>query len=294
MASSPRPRGLLRGQDRAEVDHGQLFLKEYYTLSVIARAGIGTNHLDGNTGNTHLCTATVAEALKETFGCDSRPASCTDIDHADVIVLFGHNMADARPVLWMRVPDRLEGSDPPRLVCVDPRPTAATRRAAVHLAPRAGTNVALPEALLHEIIQTDRIDRDFVEAHTVGFEGLADRVTDTTPAWTARICDVPAGKIADAGDPRRCRTSHGPRHHWILLRPRLRAAVRCSAGSATTLRYTRTQWSTGPTTPRLETGIHKEISTDPARARFPGVITGASRSAHTARVEQEPRITSGL
>lgn len=197
VASSPRPQGLLRGQDRAEVDRGQLFLKEYCTLSVIARAGIGTNHRDGN---THLCTATVAEALKETFGCDGQPASYTDIDHADVIALFGHNMAEARPVLWMRVPDRLEGSDPPRLVCVDPRPTPAARRAAVHLAPRAGTNVALPEALLHEIIQTDRIDRDFVEAHTVGFEELADRATDTTPAWTARICDVPAGKIADAAE----------------------------------------------------------------------------------------------
>lgn len=40
---------------------GQLFLEEYYTLAVLARAGIGTNHLDGN---TRLCTATAAEALK--------------------------------------------------------------------------------------------------------------------------------------------------------------------------------------------------------------------------------------
>ncbi|MYS51794.1 molybdopterin-dependent oxidoreductase, partial [Streptomyces sp. SID6013] len=34
---------------------GQLFLEEYYTLTVLARAGIGTNHLDGN---TRLCTST--------------------------------------------------------------------------------------------------------------------------------------------------------------------------------------------------------------------------------------------
>jgi predicted molibdopterin-dependent oxidoreductase YjgC len=39
---------------------GQLFLEAYYTLAVIARGGIGTNHLDGN---TRLCTATAAEAL---------------------------------------------------------------------------------------------------------------------------------------------------------------------------------------------------------------------------------------
>ncbi|MFG1664629.1 molybdopterin oxidoreductase family protein [Streptomyces sp. Y7] len=176
---------------------GQLFLEDYYTLSVIARAGIGTNHLDGN---TRLCTATAAESLKETFGCDGQPASFTDVDHADVISLFGHNMAETQPVLWMRVLDRLEGPDPPRLVCVDPRPTPVARRATVHLAPRAGTNVALLNALLHEIIRTDRIDRTFIEAHTVGFDELAEQVSDCTPAWAAGICDVPAGKITGAAE----------------------------------------------------------------------------------------------
>ena len=41
---------------------GQLFLEEYYTLAVIGKAGIGTPHMDGN---TRLCTATAAAALKE-------------------------------------------------------------------------------------------------------------------------------------------------------------------------------------------------------------------------------------
>jgi anaerobic selenocysteine-containing dehydrogenase len=41
---------------------GQLFLEEYYTLGVIGKAGLGTPHMDGN---TRLCTATAAAALKE-------------------------------------------------------------------------------------------------------------------------------------------------------------------------------------------------------------------------------------
>src|SRR5215207_6692420 len=64
---------------------GQLFLEEYYTLGVIARGGIGTNHLDGN---TRLCTATADEALKETFGGDGDPGSYADIDHCDTIAMF--------------------------------------------------------------------------------------------------------------------------------------------------------------------------------------------------------------
>ncbi|MFE1316315.1 molybdopterin oxidoreductase family protein [Kitasatospora phosalacinea] len=176
---------------------GQLFLEEYYTLAVIARAGIGTNHLDGN---TRLCTATAAEALKETFGCDGQPASYADVDHCDVLALYGHNMAETQPVLWMRVLDRLAGPEPPRLLCVDPRPTPVAARAEVHLAPRTGTNVALLNALLHELVRTDRIDHAYVEAHTVGYEELAAGVATCTPEWAARICDVPAREIRRAAE----------------------------------------------------------------------------------------------
>lgn len=176
---------------------GQLFLEEYYTLAVLARAGIGTNHLDGN---TRLCTATAAEALKESFGCDGQPGSYDDIDQADVIALFGHNLAETQPVQWMRILDRLEGAEPPRLVCVDPRPTQVARRATVHLAPRSGTNVALLNALLHETIRHDRMDHAYIAAHAVGFEELAARVESCTAEWAGDICDVPAQLIVEAAE----------------------------------------------------------------------------------------------
>ncbi|MER6844752.1 molybdopterin oxidoreductase family protein [Streptomyces platensis] len=176
---------------------GQLFLEEYYTLAVIARAGIGTNHLDGN---TRLCTSTAAEALKQSFGSDGQPGCYSDLDHADTLALFGHNMAETQPVLWMRALDRLAGRQPPKLVCVDPRPTPSARRATVHLAPRAGTNVALMNALLHEIIRTGRIDADYVRAHTMGFDELKQRVAECTPHWASDICDVPAESIREAAE----------------------------------------------------------------------------------------------
>ncbi|MGW8990973.1 molybdopterin oxidoreductase family protein [Streptomyces zhihengii] len=176
---------------------GQLFLEEYYTLAVIGRAGLGTNHLDGN---TRLCTATAAEALKESFGCDGQPGTYADFDHADVIALFGHNLAETQPVQWMRILDRLDGAQPPSLICVDPRPTPVARRARVHLAPRLGTNMALLNALLHEIIRTDRVDHPFIDTRTVGFENLVAQVRSCTPQWAAGICDVPAARIEEAAE----------------------------------------------------------------------------------------------
>jgi ferredoxin-nitrate reductase len=148
---------------------GQLFLEEYYTLAVVGRAGLGTPHMDGN---TRTCTATAAQAMKESFGCDGQPGSYADVDHADAIALFGHNVAETQTVLWMRMLDRLEGPNPPKLVVVGPRPTPPARRADVHLAVKSGTNVALMNALLHEIVANGWYDQEYVEAHTIGFDEL--------------------------------------------------------------------------------------------------------------------------
>jgi len=69
---------------------GQLFIEEYYTLGMIGKAGLSTPHMDGN---TRLCTATAAAALKQTFGSDGQPGSYIDLDIADAILHFGHNIA---------------------------------------------------------------------------------------------------------------------------------------------------------------------------------------------------------
>ncbi len=174
---------------------GQLFAEEYYTLGLVAHGGLGTNHVDGN---TRLCTATAAAALKESFASDGQPGSYTDIDHADVIALYGHNMAETQTVLWMRVLDRLAGPNPPKIICVDPRLTPVARAATVHLAPRPGTNVALMNGLLHEIIGNGWVDREYIEAHAVGFSELEKRVKDYPPTVVSEICDVPEELIREA------------------------------------------------------------------------------------------------
>jgi ferredoxin-nitrate reductase len=174
---------------------GQLFLEEYYTLGVIGKAGLGTPHMDGN---TRLCTATAAEALKETFGTDGQPGSYADVDHADAICLYGHNVAETQTVLWMRMLDRLEGPQPPKLVVVDPRPTPAAQRADVHLALKTGTNMALMNGLLHEIIANGWHDEEYIAAHTLGFEELMVTVEEYPPEKVAEICGVPERQIRQA------------------------------------------------------------------------------------------------
>lgn len=176
---------------------GQLFAEEYYALATVARAGVGTPHLDGN---TRLCTSTAAWALIESFGADGDPGSYTDIDHCDTMLHVGHNVAETQTVLWARMLDRLEGPDRPKLVVIDPRRTPAAREADVHLAVRTGTNVMILNALLNEIIANGWIDTDWIEAHTVGFDALRKVVADHPAERAAEVCGVEVSDIRRAAE----------------------------------------------------------------------------------------------
>jgi anaerobic selenocysteine-containing dehydrogenase len=174
---------------------GQLFIEEYYTLGVLGKAGLGTPHMDGN---TRLCTATAAAALKISFGTDGQPGSYADVDHTACLLIVGHNPASQQTVLWARILDRLEGSNPPQLVVIDPRRTYTAERATVHLAPRAGTNVAVLNGLLNLLIEADQINHEFIKEHTVGFAELRQTVTKWTPERVERLTGVPADKLLAA------------------------------------------------------------------------------------------------
>src|ERR1043166_3357912 len=174
---------------------GQLFLEEYYTLATIGKAGLGPPHMDGN---TRLCTATAAQALKETFGSDGQPASYADLDTTAAIMVVGHNMAATQTVLWSRILDRRRGPNPPSLVVIDPRTTPTAREADVHLTPRLGTNVAVLNGLLNLVIQSGQIDKEFIERSTVGFDALNSTVRSWTPAEVERVSNVPAARLCAA------------------------------------------------------------------------------------------------
>jgi len=176
---------------------GQLFLEDYYTIAVLADGGIGTPHVDGN---TRLCTATAAAAYIESFGTDGHPGSYTDFDTTDAIMLFGNNMAATATVLWSRILDRLEGPNPPKLLVVDPRRTMTARRATVHLAPKIGTNLPLLNGLLNQLIEHGWIDRGFIDAHTVGFDKLAETVARYPLARVSELTGIAVPQLEAAAE----------------------------------------------------------------------------------------------
>jgi ferredoxin-nitrate reductase len=174
---------------------GQLFLEEYYTLTLLARVGIGTAHLDGN---TRLCTATADASLKESFGADGNPGCYEDLDVCDTVFMVGHNVAETQTVLWARLLDRLDTPAAPQVIVVDPRRTPTAERADLHLAIKGGTNVPLLNAIQHELIRSGSVDRRFIDEHAVGFDELESVVEPWSPERAAELCEVPASDIRRA------------------------------------------------------------------------------------------------
>ena len=57
-------------------------------------------------------------------------------------------------------------------VVVDPRATVTARAADLHLAIKPGTDVALFNAMLHVLLRERLVDREYLVAHTEGFDLL--------------------------------------------------------------------------------------------------------------------------
>jgi anaerobic selenocysteine-containing dehydrogenase len=174
---------------------GQLTLEEFYALAKLWRGGLQSSNIDGN---TRLCTATSATGLMANFGADGPVASYADIDQAELLCLYGHNVAEAQTVLWERMlaAKKKNGT---RIIVVDTRKSPTARQGAdLHLQVRAGTNVALMNGIIHLLIARGHVDRGFIAAHTVGFEEMEEVTREYPPERVAEICGIPREQLETA------------------------------------------------------------------------------------------------
>jgi anaerobic selenocysteine-containing dehydrogenase len=156
------------------ISTGQLVTEEFYALGKLVQLGLGTSNYDGN---TTLCMSTAVSGYKRSFGSDGPPGAYEDLAYADVVLLVGANVADNHPILWQR----LDANRHKTLIVVDPRVSKTAMLADLHLPLKPRSDLALINGLIHILIENDRIDRDYIAAHTTGFEALRESVREYTP-----------------------------------------------------------------------------------------------------------------
>jgi nitrate reductase (cytochrome) len=81
---------------------GQWTVWEGYAAAKLLKAGFRSNSLDPNARH---CMASAVGAFMRGFGIDEPMGCYDDLEHADVFVLWGANMAEMHPILWSRLTD---------------------------------------------------------------------------------------------------------------------------------------------------------------------------------------------
>jgi len=141
-----------------------------------------------------------------------------DYERSRGIVLWGANPPHAHPnMTQMIMRARKAGAV---LIVVDPRLSAVARQADYHATLRPGSDGALAWGLIHQLIENDWYDREFVERYTLGFEALAAYARGFTPERTEEETGVPAATVgaiaaalAEAAPRVSVYVGNGPEHH---------------------------------------------------------------------------------
>jgi assimilatory nitrate reductase catalytic subunit len=145
---------------------GQLLTEDYYVANKLMKGFIGTGNIDTN---SRLCMASSVAGHRRAFGSDTVPGTYEDLELADLVVLVGSNLAWCHPVLYQRLVAAREKRGT-KIVVVDPRATATTEAADLHLSVAPGADVPLFAGLLAHLAKVGRVDANYVNAHTVGFD----------------------------------------------------------------------------------------------------------------------------
>ncbi|MCI0682654.1 MAG: nitrate reductase [Gemmataceae bacterium] len=145
---------------------GQLDTETAYLACKLFKGHIGTNNTDSN---SRLCMAAAVAGYRTSLGSDGPPCCYDDIDEADVIFIIGSNMAEAHPVTFDRVRAAKKARPDLHIIVADPRRTPTARAADTYLPVAPGGDIALLNALARLLVEQQRLDAPFVEAHTSGF-----------------------------------------------------------------------------------------------------------------------------
>ena len=145
---------------------GQCLTEDYYVANKLMKGFIGSANIDTN---SRLCMASTVAGHVRAFGADIVPGTYEDLELADLVILVGSNLAWCHPVLHQRLQAAREVRGT-RIIVIDPRGTATSDGADLHLKLAPGSDVALFAGLLAHLESSGALARDWLAQHTSGLD----------------------------------------------------------------------------------------------------------------------------
>jgi nitrate reductase NapA len=208
---------------------GQYTIPEGYVSAKLMKAGFRSNNIDPNARH---CMASAVVGFIQTFGIDEPAGNYDDIEHTDTVVTWGANMAECHPILWARVSDRRLSDDNVRLVNLTTISNQTSDIADLEIIFKPGTDLAIQNYILREIVNNDAVNHDFVNKHCVfstgpydigyGMRGTSKYAFDAEKDIQAKELEVtldPAEAIAQRrkpGEKVKQNNTKKPVKHWLI------------------------------------------------------------------------------
>ena len=142
------------------------------TMGLVQRDSLSArffHHLGASLLDHSICAAAGSEGLLQTLGAGVG-MRVEFFAESRLIIIWGSNPVGSNLHFWRHAQEaKRRGA---RLVCIDPRRSETAEKCHEHIALLPGTDAALALALMHELIQNDWLDHDYLTRHTLGWQAM--------------------------------------------------------------------------------------------------------------------------
>src|ERR1041385_5272713 len=151
-------------------------------------------------GASRLIAGTVCDTCcEEAWNMTVRPVGGADpetVEESDLILSWGADLVATNVHFWAKAEAAQRRGV--KIVVIDPRKSRTAKLADWHLQIRIGTDAALALGIMHILVRDGLVDRDYIAAHTVGFDRLeAEVLPRFAPERAAEITGLPLSEIED-------------------------------------------------------------------------------------------------
>src|SRR3954470_20028530 len=168
-----------------------------YVQGLEGRAGQPLwNVLGASRHGMTICSAAGTAGARYTTGTAAGMDPETFAD-SKLILLWGTNTLTSGHHLFKFI--RAAQKRGAYVVAIDPLRTRTAERADEHLAPLPGSDAALALGLLWVVVDMGLEDREYLAAHTVGWDAFRERILEFPPDRVAALTGLPVERIVALG-----------------------------------------------------------------------------------------------
>ena len=171
--------------------------EENYLMMKFARGVMKSRHIDHC---ARLCHASTVAGLAASFGSGAMTNSILDIAESKCVFVLGSNTLEQHPLIGRKIVQAKQNGA--KVICADPRYTPTARLADLYMPFVSGTDVALLNGLMQEIIKNGWEDKEFIQKRTKDYEKLKEVVMkeDYNLENVSKVTGIPADQLKQAAE----------------------------------------------------------------------------------------------